>query len=115
MQQMSALQHQQIRTQQGMVSGGMSSGQQTLNQGMGQGQVMTQGNSPMAQMNNMNHAVLHMQQQQQQNLLQQNSQVRPIRLNKKLITRSGLVLISEIYMKACHMSKNIFNTFSIDE
>ncbi|KAJ8971580.1 hypothetical protein NQ314_000638 [Rhamnusium bicolor] len=75
MQQISALQHQQIRTQQGMVSGGISSGQQGMNQAMGQGQVLTQGNSPMAQMNNMNQAMLHMQQQQQSLMQQQNSQM----------------------------------------
>ncbi|KAJ8941457.1 hypothetical protein NQ318_016897 [Aromia moschata] len=76
MQQMSAMQHQQIRTQQGMVTSGMAGSQQGMNQGMGQGQVLAPGSSPMAQINNMNQAMLHMQQQQQQSLLQQqNSQM----------------------------------------
>lgn len=72
MQQMTALQHQQLRTQQGMVSGGMA-GNPNMNQGMTQSQVMAQPSNPMAQMNNMNQAILHMQQQQQQqhNLMQQ--------------------------------------------
>ncbi|XP_023015214.1 uncharacterized protein isoform X3 [Leptinotarsa decemlineata] len=73
-QQMSVLQHQQLRSQQGMVSGSLG-GQQSLNQGLIQGQVLSQNNSPMTQMNNMNQAMLHMQQQQQQqqNLMQQHN------------------------------------------
>ncbi|KAG5887789.1 hypothetical protein JTB14_024004 [Gonioctena quinquepunctata] len=72
-QQLTALQHQQIRTQQGMVSSGLTSNQQNMNQGMGQGQVVTQGGNPMTQINNMNQAMLHMQQQQQQSLMQQHN------------------------------------------
>lgn len=71
--QMSALQHQQMRTQQTMVSGGV--GQQNINQGMPQSQVMGQGQ--MAQMNSINQQIIHLQQQQQQSVMQQNnSQVR---------------------------------------
>lgn len=65
MQPMTALHHQQIRSQQGMVSGGMA-GNPGMTQGMSQSQVMAQTSNPMAQMNNMNQAILHMQQQQQQ-------------------------------------------------
>lgn len=69
MQQMSVLQHQQMRSQQGAVSGGMPGS----HQGLGQNQMLGQGNNPMAQMNNMNQAMLHMQQQQQQSLMQQHN------------------------------------------
>lgn len=69
-QQMTALQHQQIRTQQGLVSGAMA-GNPNMNQGLSQSQVMAQNSNPMAQMNNMNQAILHMQQQQQQHTLMQ--------------------------------------------
>lgn len=73
--QLSALQHQQLRTQQGLVSGGNMSGQHGMGQSMAQSQVIAgHTNNPMAQMNNMNQQMLsHMQ--QQQNIMQQNSQV----------------------------------------
>lgn len=70
MQQITALQHQQMRSQQGMVSNAMA-GNPNMNQGMNQTQVMAQNSNPMAQMNNMNQAILHMQQQQQHSLMQQ--------------------------------------------
>lgn len=65
---MSALQHQQMRTQQTMVSGGVGPGQ-NLNQGISQSPVMGQGQ--MAQLNSINQQMIHLQ--QQQNVLQQNN------------------------------------------
>lgn len=64
-QQMTALQHQQqqLRAQQA----GLGSAQGSM------GQMLGSQNGPMAQMNSMNQAVLHMQ--QQQTLMQQNSQM----------------------------------------
>lgn len=90
MQQMTALQHQQIRSQQGMVSGSMA-GNPSMNQGLSQSQVMTQSSNPMAQMNNMNQAILHMQQQQQQQhtLMQQQ--------NPHVSTLNGLIHKHDIY------------------
>ncbi|KRT85174.1 hypothetical protein AMK59_655, partial [Oryctes borbonicus] len=65
---MSALQHQQLRVQQGVVGNSLGQG---LGQGISQGQVMSQ-NSPMSQMNTLNQQIMtHMQ--QQQSVMQQNS------------------------------------------
>lgn len=71
--QMSALQHQQMRSQQTMVSGGVGPGQQSLGQSMPQSQVMGQGQ--MTQMNSINQQMIHLQQQQQNVMQQNNSQV----------------------------------------
>ncbi|KAK9879281.1 hypothetical protein WA026_004131 [Henosepilachna vigintioctopunctata] len=71
-QQMTALQHQQMRMQHSLTPGGISSGGQP----MGQAQVMNQGpgSGPMSQLGGMNQ---QMQLMQQQNLMQQqqNSQL----------------------------------------
>lgn len=64
--QMTALQHQQMRTQQQTV---VAPGQQNLGQPMAQSQVMGQGQ--MTQMNSINQQMMHLQ--QLQNVMQQNN------------------------------------------
>lgn len=64
---MSALQHQQLRVQQGVVGNSLGQG---VGQGLNHGQVMNQG-SPMSQMNTLNQQIMHLQ--QQQSVMQQNS------------------------------------------
>ncbi|KAI4457424.1 maml-1 domain [Holotrichia oblita] len=97
---MSALQHQQLRVQQGMVGNNLGQG---LGQGMNQAQVMNQG-SPMSQMNTLNQQIMtHMQ--QQQSVMQQNSNQVIYSLS---LSPLKLVLISKHRKKYDYKTKRLF-------